>query len=164
MYQELISYPVGSKWENVFLILKIVLSVFVISVASWLLSLLGIPGADLIASAVVGGGACVIFMQRVVKFRYTLMEDDLIITRIVGSVEKNVLQLDVDHITSIDEVDKTCKLPTEKCIIPTKKLAAKQFIYVNDAGETVRVLLQPGEKLLERINIRLESNRAEGEE
>ena len=163
MYQELITYPVGSKWDNVLLILKIVLGVFVMSVASWLLSVLGIPGADLIAVAVVAVGACVIFMQRVVKFRYTLMEDDLIISRIVGSVEKNVLQLDVDLITSIDEVDKTCKLPTEKCIIPTKKLNAKQIIYVNAAGETVRVLMQPSEKLLERIRIRRESEQAAAE-
>ena len=163
MYQELITYPVGSKWDNVLLILKIVLGVFVMSVASWLLSVLGIPGADLIAVAVVAVGACVIFMQRVVKFRYTLMEDDLIISRIVGSVEKNVLQLDVDLITSIEEVDKACKLPTEKCIIPTKKLNARQIVYINTAGETVRVLMQPSEKLLERIRIRRESEQAAAE-
>lgn len=161
MYQEIVSYPSGTKRGNVLLILVIVACVFVISIISRFLSMLGLPGADLLAVAVVGIGACVVFMQRVVKFRYTLMEDDLIVTRIVGDREKTVLSIDVDHLVSINEVDKECKLPTERCVIPTKKLPQKQLIYVNNTGETVRAVLQPSEKLLERIRIYRESKAAE---
>lgn len=157
MYQELIQYPSGSRKGNLILIVVIVLCVFVISLLSRLLSMFGLPGADLLAVAVVGIGACVIFMQRVVKFRYTLMEDDLIITRIVGDREKNVLSIDIDHLQSVGEVDKDCKLPTERCVIPTKKLRQMQFIYTNNTGETVRAVLQPTDKLLERIRIYRES-------
>ena len=163
MYQELIQYPVGSKWSNVLLIAVIVLCVFVISVLSLLLSMLGLPGADLLAVAVVGIGACVIFMQRVVKFRYTLMEDELIVARLVGDREKVVLSIDVEKIQTIEEVDKNCKLPTEKCMVLTKKLKQKQFIYTNNTGETVRAILQPTDKLLERIRICRESKAQEEE-
>jgi len=161
MYQELIQYPAGSRRGNVLLIAVIVLCVFVISLISRLLSMLGLPGADLLAVAVVGVGACVVFMQRVVKFRYTLMEDDLIVTRIVGDREKNVLTIDVDHLISVGEVDKECKLPTKKCVIPTKKLKQKQLIYTNNTGDTVRAILQPSDKLLERIRIYRESKKEE---
>lgn len=161
MYQELVQYPAGSKKGNFVLIAVIVLCVFVISLFSRLLSMLGLPGADLLAVAVVGVGACVVFMQRVVKFRYTLMEDDLIISRIVGDREKNVLIIDVDHLKSIGDVEKECDLPTERCLIPTKKLRKKQLIYTNNTGETVRAILQPSDKLLERIRIYQESKKEE---
>ena len=153
MYQETVKFPEGNTWETVLYIAAIVAGVFVISLLSWLLSSLGLPWVDLLAVAAVAAWACVIFLQRVVQYRYTLMDTELIVARVVGSREKNVFSLDVSDIERVGAVEKPCQLPTVRCTLPTKKLRAVQVIY-RENGEQKRVLLQPSDRLLERMRSR----------
>lgn len=153
MYQETVKFPEGKLWETVLYIAAIVAGVFVISLLSWLLSSLGLPLVDLLAVAAVAAWACVIFLQRVVQFRYTLMDTELIVARVVGSREKNVFSLDVGDIERVGAVEKPCSLPTVKCALPTKKLRTVQVVY-HENGEQKRVLLQPSDRLLEMMRSR----------
>ena len=153
MYQELVKYPEGSKWGNVAYILLIVLGVFALSVVSWLLSSLGLPWVDLLAVIVVSFWAFRIYTQRIVSYRYSLMDTDLVVARKVGDKEKDVFSLDIADIESMGPVDKESKLPTERFALPTKKIRTVQVIYAQ-GGVRKRVLLQPSDKLMSLIRMR----------
>ena len=153
MVQEIVKFPEGKAWETVLYIAAIVVGVFVISLLSWVLSSLGLPWVDLLAVAAVAAWACVIFLQRVVQYRYTLIDTELIVARVVGSREKNVFSLDVGDIERVGAVEKQCQLPTVKCALPTRKLRTVQVVY-RENGEQKRVLLQPSDRLLEMMRSR----------
>ena len=101
MYQEICKYPAGTKAENAFYIARIVLGVFLVSILSWLLSSLGLPLMDFLAVGVLVVWAFVIFSRRIVEYRYSLMDSELIVARIVGGKEKPVLSLEVTDIQSL---------------------------------------------------------------
>lgn len=155
MYQELVKYPGGSKKENVLYVIAIVLGVFLISILSWFLSSTfdGLPLVDFLAFAALVAWACTIFFKRVVEYRYSLMDTELIIARKVGNNEKNIYSLEITDITRIEVVDKECKLRTERFTLPTKKLKSVQIILQTD-GQDQRVILQPSDHLLQLIRTR----------
>lgn len=153
MYQELVKYPDKSKWGSVIYIVWIVLGVFALSVLSWLLSSLGIPWGDLLAVIVAGIWAVNIYKKRIVSYRYSLMDTDLVVTRKVGDREKDLFSLDIASIESIGPEDKELRMPTERFVLPTKKLRVVQVIYMHN-GERKRVMLQPSDKLLDLIRMR----------
>ena len=64
-----------------------------------------------------------------------------------------MFSLDVSDIERVGAVEKPCQLPTVRCTLPTKKLRTVQVIY-RENGEQKRVLLQPSDRLLERMRSR----------
>ena len=106
MYQEICKYPAGTKAENAFYIARIVLGVFLVSILSWLLSSLGLPLVDFLAVGVLVVWAFCIFSRRIVEYRYSLMDSELIVARIVGGKEKPVLSLELTDLQSIGPVEK----------------------------------------------------------
>lgn len=153
MYQEICKYPAGTKAENAFYIARIVLGVFLVSILSWLLSSLGLPLVDFLAVGVLVVWAFVIFSRRIVEYRYSLMDSELIVARIVGGKEKPVLSLEVTDIQSIGPVEKKSALRTQRFALRTRKLAAVQIVYQKD-GQDQRVILQPSEHMLRLIRAR----------
>ena len=94
MYQELVKYPAGTKKETVLYILLIVLGVFLVSILSWFLSeVTGQGWMEFLAFAVLVLWAFRIYSKRIVEYRYSLMDTELIIARKVGSREKNIFTL-----------------------------------------------------------------------
>ncbi len=153
MYQEWVKYPGGTKRENLIYIAFIVLGVFLVSILSWFLSEIGLPWVDFLAFAVLVFWAFMIFSKRIVEYRYSLMDTELIVARKVGNREKNVYSLEITDITRIGAVEKGCKLKTERFTLPTKRLKAVQIVYLTD-GEDRRVILQPSDHLLQLIRVR----------
>ena len=95
MYQELVKYPAGTKKETVLYILLIVLGVFLVSILSWFLSeVTGQGWMEFLAFAVLVLWAFRIYSKRIVEYRYSLMDTELIIARKVGSREKNIFTLE----------------------------------------------------------------------
>ena len=154
MYQELVKYPAGTKKETVLYILLIVLGVFLVSILSWFLSeVTGQGWMEFLAFAALVLWAFRIYSKRIVEYRYSLMDTELIIARKVGSREKNIFTLEITDITRISAVEKGCKLHTDRFTLPTRRLKPVQIIYLTD-GQDKRVILQPSDHLLQLIRVR----------
>lgn len=153
MYQELVKYPGGTKKENILYIICIVLGVFLVSILSWVLTTIGLPWVDFLAVAALAAWAFWIFTRRIVEYRYSLMDTELIVARIVGGREKHVFSLEVTDIKRIGVVEKKSDLKTQRYTLPTRKIRSVQIVYFTN-GQDQRVILQPSDHLLELIRTR----------
>ncbi len=153
MYQEVVKYPSGTKLENALYIGAIVLGVFLISILSWILSSLGLPWVDFLAVAALVVWAFSILMNRIVEYRYELLDSEFIVVRLIGGREKPLFALEVTDIKSIGVVEKKCRLRTRRFTLRTRRLSSVQIVYATN-GQDQRVILQPSEHMLRLIRAR----------
>ncbi len=147
---ELARYPKGNWKQDVLTLVGIVGGIAALGVVSILLTGLGVPFADIIVFLMIVTWACALYFQRIVQYRYVLGEDAFTVLRKSGEHEREMLSIPLGRIEDVGEVDESCKLPTEKLRVPTRKLRTVQVIYV-EKEERRRVLVQISEAFAQAL-------------
>lgn len=162
MYKEEISYPKGTKLENVCFYAGLAAIVLLTSVLSGYLARIGLKHMDFLAFGVFALLALLLVYQRIFHYRYQIIGEDMIVTRLYGEHEKNLLTLHLWQISSIGEYEKTSKLPSVRACVWSTKLRRKQVIYSQGDGQA-RLVFQPSDLLCQKIADYLqEKNKAGG--
>lgn len=151
MHNEIISYP-GTKWGSALLLGGIVLATILLSWLSGIFYQAGMAYLDLLAFLALVLMLAAVIRQRIFRYRYCVVDNELIVSRLCGQKEKHLLSLDMEQIEEYCPYTKEAAkaLPAQKRVvrgcIPTRRLK-KMLLLLTEDGMTTCLLLQPSPKL-----------------
>ena len=159
MYKEEAKYPKARAVENFLFYACIAAVVLATSLVSGWLSRVGVWFMDFFAFGVLALLAALLLYQRVFRYQYEIIGNDLIVTRRYGEHEKHMISVGFDEILDLGDVSKDERIPTLRCCVLTKKLHRKQIVY-SKAGKRLKLVLQPSDTLWEKINQHVQEARS----